>query len=109
MTPGTIVMVTLKDPQERVWGALREIRPDGITVQGIRIETLDDFMRHARESAGNPPDVPPVFYATRRLDNFQWDPTDADLSIYASRFREQMGVTIEEFWKKQAQSGAGGI
>lgn len=108
MTSGTIVMVTLKDPQDRIWGALRDIRPDGITVQGIRIETLDEFVRQTRESAGNPPAVPATFYPLRRLDNFQWDPTDADLAIYASRFREQMGVTIEEFWKKHAPADNGG-
>lgn len=108
MTPGTILMVTLKDPQERIWGALREIRPDGITVQGIRVETLEDFMRQTRESAGNPPAVQTTFYPLRRLDNFQWDPTDADLAIYASRFREQTGVTIEEFWEKHDQAGGGG-
>lgn len=103
MAPGTIVMATLKDPRERIWGALREVKPEGITVQGIRVETVDEFINQALEVGSKQPEVPSVFYPLRRLDCYQWDQTDADIAIYSARFRERTGITIEEYLNSRAR------
>ncbi|MDE3179531.1 MAG: hypothetical protein KGM47_07710 [Acidobacteriota bacterium] len=101
MEPGTIVMATLKDPRERIWGALREIKAEGITVEGIRAELLEDFIQQSGRREGFAPDFSTEFYSTHRMEKIAWDITDADLDFFARRFREKMGVTIEEYLNKR--------
>lgn len=99
MEPGTIVVATLTDPHEKIWGALRELTAEGITVDGIRADLFEDFIQQGERDLGT--GFSTEFYPTHRMEKVEWDETDADLERFGRRFRERMGVTIEEYLSKQ--------
>ncbi|MGH9435586.1 MAG: hypothetical protein ACRD06_06270 [Terriglobia bacterium] len=97
MEPGTIVIATLTNPHEKIWGALRELKAEGITVQGIRVDSFDDFVRQAQHPGELQVPVSTTFYPMHRVVSVEWDKTDADLASFADHFRQKVGVTMEEY------------
>ena len=48
MELNSIVIVSLYDPKERVWGQLLNLTQAGITVRGIDLNSFDDFIRQVK-------------------------------------------------------------
>lgn len=97
MEPGTIVIATLTNPHEKIWGALRQLKAEGVTLQGIRVDAFDDLIRQARHPEEAQVAVSTTFYPMHRVVSVEWDETGADLASFADHFRQKVGVTIQEY------------
>ena len=42
MQPGTIVILNLQNPREKIIGSLQEISPSGIFVRGLDVNSFND-------------------------------------------------------------------
>src|SRR5690349_16796492 len=40
--PGSIVLATLREPREKIWGALLALDPAGVSLHGIELSSFED-------------------------------------------------------------------
>jgi len=43
--PGTVVIIYLQSPREKIWGELLELGPAGVAVRGLDLRAFDDWLR----------------------------------------------------------------
>jgi hypothetical protein len=91
--PGTPVLVYLHTPREKVFGVLMSLQPAGITLRGIELHALDDFVRQeARREAGL--GLASLFYPMSRVERMERDETIGGIEGIADRFRRETGRSI---------------
>jgi len=94
-TPGTPVLLYLHTPREKVFGVLLALQPAGVTVRGIDLVALDDFVRQeARHDSGL--GLVTLFYPMSRLERMERDESVGGLEGIADRFRRETGRSIVE-------------
>jgi hypothetical protein len=92
-TPGTLVVLTLTAPREKLWGALLAVSGTGITFAGIDLNSFDDFVRilNSREPAS----VTTLFFPMHRVERIEVDAPNGGLPSVADRFHSSTGMRIE--------------
>ena len=58
MEVDSVVIVSLHSPREKVWGRLLSLNPSGVTVQGIDLNSYDDWVRQRQEQSAPLPERP---------------------------------------------------
>jgi hypothetical protein len=96
LAPGTPVLVYLCSPREKVFGVLLSLDPAGVTVRGIDLVSLEDWMR--QEARGDGPGLSPssVFYPMARVERVERDESVGELEGLADRFRRLTGRDVLE-------------
>jgi len=95
--PNAIVVASLVNPREKVWGQLVTLRPEGITVRGIQIESFDDFVRQITNRTGGEVTLTTAFYPMHRVERVASDDPSAGIPSLSDRFREKIGITIQDY------------
>lgn len=92
--PGTPIILTLRDPQERLWGLLREMTPAGIAVHGLDLTSFDDWA--AQVERGGEEAVGPslLFFPMARVERILADRRSGDLPSLAERFERRTGRSV---------------
>lgn len=91
--PGTVVVLTLTAPREKLWGALLSVTPTGIAFAGIDLSSFDDFVRMLKSS--EPASVTTVFFPMHRVERIEVDAPTHGLPSIAERFEAATGARIE--------------
>jgi hypothetical protein len=95
LTPGTPVLVYLHTPREKVFGVLLALQPAGVSLRGIDLTALDDFVRQeARRETGLA--LVTLFYPMNRVERLERDETLGGIEGIADRFRRETGRSIQE-------------
>jgi len=93
--PGTPVLLYLHSPREKVFGVLVSLQPAGVSVRGIDLNALEDWVRQeARGEEGL--GLVTLFYPMHRIERVEKDETAGDLEGIADRFRRETGRTVLE-------------
>jgi methylmalonyl-CoA/ethylmalonyl-CoA epimerase len=94
--PGAVVLVYLKDPQEKLWGILRKIEPSGVVFEGIELASFDDWL--AQIERGDPDAVGPstLFVPMGRIEKILLDRPSGPLPSLAERFSRRTGRSLED-------------
>ncbi len=95
--PNAIVVASLVNPREKVWGQLVALRPEGITVRGIQIESFEDFVRQITNRTGAEVTLTTAFYPMHRVERIASDEASAGIPSLSDRFREKVGITIQDY------------
>ena len=95
--PNAIVVASLINPREKVWGQLVSLRPEGVTVRGIQIEAFDDFIRQITNRTGAEVTLTIAFYPMHRVERIASDEDSSDIPSLSDRFREKAGITIQDY------------
>lgn len=93
----SIVIVSLASPKEKIWGQLVALTGAGVTVRGIEIDSFDDFLRQIVHQEEALVGMTTVFYPMHRVERIASDESSGTLPSLADRFREKVGVTIQEY------------
>jgi hypothetical protein len=94
--PGSIVIVYLKEPRERFFGALRAIDDRGVVVQGLALDSFDDWLRQVAEGGTDlSPSV--VFFPLLRVEKILLDAPAGPVPSLAERFERRAGRTLLQF------------
>ncbi|MFB3921141.1 MAG: hypothetical protein ACE145_05430 [Terriglobia bacterium] len=97
MEINSIVIVSLAAPKEKIWGQLLALSAAGITVRGIQLDSFDDFVRqvlgHEEATVG----LTTAFFPMHRVERVSRDEPSGSLPSLADRFRQSVGVTIQEY------------
>jgi hypothetical protein len=104
MEPNSIVVVSLVDPKERIWGQLLAITEAGITVRGIAVGSFDEFLRQVKNPEEEPVGLATVFYPMRRVERIAMDEPQGSIPSLAQTFERQVGRSVIEFLNALSES-----
>jgi hypothetical protein len=95
--PHSIVVATLTNPREKIWGELLALRPEGITMRGIRLEAFEDFLHQILQQRGDSISMSTAFYPMHRVERVDCDEPCEGIPSLADQFREKVGLTVHEY------------
>ncbi|MCZ6904441.1 MAG: hypothetical protein O7F56_02110, partial [Acidobacteria bacterium] len=69
----SIIVVSLMNPKEKVWGQMLSLNPAGITVRGVGLPSFDDFLRQVRAKEETTVGLSTTFYPMHRIERIVLD------------------------------------
>lgn len=88
--PGTLVVVTLGNPREKLWGVILALSAEGLSLCGIELASFDDLVSMVKDGEQAAPGV--VFFPMHRLERIELDLPDGELPSLSQRFTAKTGV-----------------
>jgi len=97
MEINTIVVLSLHDPKERVWGQLVALTEAGVTVRGIDLGAFDDFLRQVKSPEEGVVGLATIFYPMRRVERIALDEAQGGLPSLSQTFERVVGRSVLEY------------
>jgi len=94
---GSIVVVSLHNPKERLWGELVSVHAAGITLRGIDLNSFDDFIRQILDPEGERIGLPTLFFPMQRLERIALDEPRGSIPSLAERFEQKVGRSLRDY------------
>ncbi len=88
--PGALVIVTLANPREKVWGMVLSLAPEGLSMSGADLASFEDIAAMVKDGEPFTPAV--VFFPMHRIERIELDLPDGTLSSLAQRFAAKTGL-----------------
>jgi hypothetical protein len=101
---GTVVVITLNEPREKVWGVLLALDPAGVSVQGIDLSAFEDATRAVVE--GEPLGANALFFPMHRVERIQLDLPEGTIPSLSQRFQSRTGLRPEQVLLASMQNHA---
>jgi hypothetical protein len=95
--PGSLVIVHLQSPTEKLWGVLQELNAVGVVVRAINIASFDDWM--AQAASGERPllGLASMFVPLARVERIFLDEQVGAVESYSQRFERRVGASVWRF------------
>ena len=95
MQPGSLVVVSLHSPNERLVGRLIEIGSSGVTMRGLDLNAFDDWINDIsnEEESGVRPST--IFFPLYRVEKIMLDEDRGRIPSLANTFLTKLGVSID--------------
>jgi hypothetical protein len=108
---GSIVIATLTNPREKLWGAILHLSPSGLSLRGVDLSSFDIFVSQIRD--GEPFTSGVVFIPMHRVERIELDLPENNIASLAQRFAEKTGqdpapLLINEFLSQGGDGGGQG-
>jgi hypothetical protein len=97
MQPHSIVVLSLQNPKEKLWGELLEVHPAGITLRAIDLNSFDDFIRRILDPEGERVALPTLFFPMNRVERVALDEPSGSIPSMAELFERKVGLAISEY------------
>ena len=97
MQINSLVILSLVNPKQKIWGLLLALEPAGITLRGIELDSFDDFVRQVVEQDEAAVGMATVFYPMHRVERIAADETSGSIPSLSDRFRQKTGATVYEY------------
>ena len=91
---GTIVIVTLGNPREKLWGAILALTPEGLSLCGAELASFEDLIALVKDGDPFAPSV--VFFPMHRLERIELDLPDGNIPSLSQRFAGKTGIDPAE-------------
>jgi hypothetical protein len=86
---GAVVVVTLSNPRDKFWGMILALAPEGLSVSGIELASVDDLAVMVKGGEVFTPSV--VFFPMHRIHRIELDLPDGDIPSLSQRFQAKTG------------------
>lgn len=95
MRPGSVVLVSLHSPKEKVWGQLSDLTAAGITICGLDLHSFENWLNQfgTEEQSG----LATIFYPLYRIERIVLDERDGMIPSLEERFQQRTGRALKEF------------
>jgi hypothetical protein len=93
-----VVLVTLNSPREKFWGAILNLAPAGISVRGIDLNSVEDFIRQVK--AGDMVTPNAVFFPMHRIERIELDLRNGDIPSLQERFQAKTGFAFSDLLRE---------
>src|SRR5438094_469568 len=93
----SIVVVSLHNPREKVWGELLALHVAGITVRGIDLNSFDDFVRQVLHPEGDRVGLPTLFFPMQRIERIALDEPSGSIPSLADLFEQKVGLSLQDY------------
>ncbi len=97
MELNSIVVVSLRDPKEKIWGQLTALNQAGITVRGIDVNSFDDFIQQVKSPEEAHVGLATIFYPMHRVERIALDEAKGSIPSLAQTFERQVGRRLREY------------
>ena len=97
MQINSIVIISLMNPKEKVWGQLLRLESHGVTVRGLELASFDDFVSQIVNQEETTVGMATVFYPMQRVERIAMDEPSGSIPSLAERFHHKVGLTIQEY------------
>ena len=98
--PGTMVIVTLGNPREKVWGSLLALRAEGLSLCGIELASFEDLVSMVKDGEPFSPGV--VFFPMHRVERVELDLPDGGIPSLTQRFTAITGLDAAALLQRYA-------
>jgi hypothetical protein len=88
--PGTLVVLTLGNPREKLWGAILSLSAEGLSLCGIELASFEDLVSLVKDGEPFSPGV--VFFPMHRVERMELDLPDGNIPSLAQRFTAKTGL-----------------
>jgi hypothetical protein len=88
--PGALVIVTLSNPREKVWGMILALAPEGLSLSGAELASFEDLILMVKSGEPFTPAV--VFFPMHRIERVEIDSPDGSLPSLSQRFLAKTGL-----------------
>lgn len=88
--PGTMVVVTLSNPREKLWGAILALSAEGLSMRGIELASFEDLVALVKD--GEPFSLGVVFFPMHRVERMELDLPDGNIPSLSQRFTAKTGL-----------------
>jgi hypothetical protein len=88
-SPGALVVVTLSNPRDKFWGMILALAPEGLSVSGMDLSSVDDLAVMVKDGEPFTPSV--VFFPMHRIHRIELDLPDGDIPSLSQRFQAKTG------------------
>jgi hypothetical protein len=93
---GALVIVHCREPREKMWGVLLRLDSIGLTVRGLDLASVEDWLRQERAGEAGLIGPSTFFVPTHRIVRVDLDESGAVVDSYADRFAEACGRDARE-------------
>lgn len=97
MDLNSIVIVSLHDPKEKIWGQLVALTQAGVTVCGIDLNSFNDFIRQVLNPEGAQVGLATIFYPMHRVERIALDEPKGEIPSLSQTFQEKVGITLVDY------------
>lgn len=97
-----MVIVTLGNPREKVWGALLALRAEGLSVCGIELASFEDLVSMVKDGEPFSPGV--VFFPMHRVERMELDLPDGGIPSLTQRFTSITGLDAANLLQRYASN-----
>jgi hypothetical protein len=85
-----MVVVTLCNPREKFWGMILALAPEGLSMSGIDLASMEDLAVMLKE--GDPFSPAVVFFPMHRIERIDLDLPNGNLPSLSQRFSAKTGL-----------------
>ena len=97
METDTIVILSLNAPKEKIWGRLVALTAAGVTLQGIDLNSFDDWLHQVLDAEPHVLPLTTVFYPMHRVERIAQDEPSGDIPSVAQRFIDRVGISLLDY------------
>lgn len=95
--PGSIVIVHLINPSEKLWGVMQDLAVHGVTLRALGVESFEDWMAQAVRRTDQTLGLATVFVPLFRVEKIYLDEAVGEVQSYQQRFLRRVGVSVQEY------------
>ncbi len=88
--PGALVIATLCSPREKFWGMILALSPNGLSLSGAELASIEDLAVMVRDGEPFTPAV--IFFPMHRIERVELDLPDGNLPSLSQRFFAKTGL-----------------
>ncbi len=93
----SIVVVSLHNPKEKIWGELVSLNAAGVTVRGIDLNSFDDFVHQVHSPEGERMGLPTLFFPMARVERIALDEPRGGVPSLAEVFQQKAGRSLLDY------------
>jgi len=96
MNPGSIVLLHLREPNEKYWGRLLRLDAAGVTLRGLNLSSFKDWMVEAAGEEAQSIAPTGVFFPMHRIECIFLDERVGSVESYVERFETWVGEPLSQ-------------
>jgi hypothetical protein len=93
---GALVIVHCREPREKMWGVLLRLDGTGLTMRGLDLAAVEDWLRQERSGEGGLIGPSTFLIPTHRVVRIDLDERGGVVEGYADRYAEACGRDARE-------------
>lgn len=94
---GSIVILNLENPKEKILGKLISISPSGIVIKGVNVNSFNEWMNQLSQPHAIPAIVPTtIFFPMHRVLSCYLDEDLGEVPSFSSQFKEKTQQEIHQ-------------
>ncbi len=94
---GSIVILHLVNPTEKLWGVLHRLDSTGVVLRGINLSSFDDWMLQVAKEDTPSLGLATMFLPLFRIERIFLDEKVGVVESYRERFESRVGVSVESY------------